>query len=77
MLWWRKKEPKDETLVEAHKLGRRTMLDPSRIYFWSLSHNVDLKAERKRLKQPGVLAYCIFTDSRIDQGEAFMSLPQY
>lgn len=64
MFW--KKKPKDETLIEAHKLGRRTMIDPARIYFWALSHSVDLKANRKRLKEPGLLSECVFRNLSID-----------
>lgn len=68
-MWWKRKQPIDETLVQAHKLGRATMIDPSRIYFWALSHDVDLKAERKRLKAPGVLSFCVFQNMSLKQGE--------
>lgn len=73
-MFWRKKEPKDETLVEAHRLGRRTMIDPSRIYFWALSHNVDLKAEKKRLMKPGVLSFCVFQNMTLKQAEEYVEI---
>lgn len=72
-MWW-KKESTDETLVEAHRLGRRTMIDPSRIYFWALSHDVDLKAERKRLLKPGVLSFCVFENMTVKQGEEYVEI---
>lgn len=61
-----RRKPIDPILAEAYKLGSRTMIDPSRIYFWAVSHQVDLKVEKKRLLKDGLLEHCVFTDTDID-----------
>lgn len=65
-MWWKRKQPIDETLAQAYRLSFATMIEPHRIYAWAVSHKVDLKTERKRLLRNGLLEECVFRDLPLD-----------
>jgi hypothetical protein len=66
-MWPFSRKQQDPLLVEAYKLGFRTMTDPHRIYAWAVNHNVDLKANKKRLLTDGLLEECVLADLNIDE----------